>query len=67
MKSILDPTFRYTPSFATDIRKTFKRARTESLLREIGYCPATVRGIMDKISVGGDAMPAVDAGSTAID
>ena len=27
MKSILDPTFRYTPSHATDVRKTFARAR----------------------------------------
>ena len=27
MKSILDPTFRYTPSHATDLRKTFARAR----------------------------------------
>ncbi len=26
-KSILDPNFRYTPSFATDIRKTFKIVR----------------------------------------
>lgn len=25
MKSILDPTFEYTPSYATDIRKTFRR------------------------------------------
>jgi hypothetical protein len=30
MKSILDPTFRYTPSFSTDIRETFARARRES-------------------------------------
>lgn len=29
MKSILDPTFRYTPSHATDIRKTFERVRRE--------------------------------------
>ena len=29
MKSILDPTFRYTPSFSTDIRKTFARIRDE--------------------------------------
>ena len=29
MKSILDPTFRYTPSHATDVRKTFERIRRE--------------------------------------
>jgi hypothetical protein len=29
MKSILDPTFRYTPSLQTDVRKTFARIRRE--------------------------------------
>lgn len=29
MKRILDPTFRYVPSFETDVRKTFERARRE--------------------------------------
>jgi hypothetical protein len=29
MKSILDPTFRYTPSTHTDIAKTFARIRRE--------------------------------------
>lgn len=29
MKSILDPTFRYTPSTHTDIAKTFARIRHE--------------------------------------
>jgi len=29
MKSILDPTFRYTSSANTDIRKTFARVRRE--------------------------------------
>ena len=29
MKSILDPSFRYVPSHATDVRKTFERARRE--------------------------------------
>ena len=28
-KSILDPTFRYKPSHATDVRKTFARVRRE--------------------------------------
>ena len=29
MKSILDPSFRYIPSFNTDLRKTFAKARRE--------------------------------------
>jgi len=29
MKSILDPSFRYTPSSKTDLRKTFARIRRE--------------------------------------
>jgi hypothetical protein len=29
MKSILDPTFNYTPSANTDLRKTFARVRRE--------------------------------------
>ena len=28
-KSILDPAFRYRPSHATDIRKTFERVRQQ--------------------------------------
>jgi hypothetical protein len=28
-KSLLDPTFRYRPSHATDIRQTFERIRQE--------------------------------------
>jgi len=30
MKSILDPAFRYVPSHATDVRKTFERIRREA-------------------------------------
>jgi hypothetical protein len=29
MKSILDPTFNYTPAANTDLRKTFARVRRE--------------------------------------
>ena len=29
MKSILDPTFRYVDSYATDLRKTFARVKRE--------------------------------------
>ena len=31
MKSITDPSFRYRPSFATDLRKTFARVKREQL------------------------------------
>jgi len=34
MKSILDPTFRYTPSVQTDVRKTFARIRRELAARD---------------------------------
>jgi hypothetical protein len=34
MKSILDPSFRYVPSTATDVRKTFARIRRE--LQKVG-------------------------------
>jgi hypothetical protein len=29
MKSILDPSFHYVPSHATDVKKTFERIRRE--------------------------------------
>jgi hypothetical protein len=34
MKSLLDSTFRYTPSFRTDLRKTFARARRDQAQAE---------------------------------
>jgi hypothetical protein len=34
MKSILDRSFRYTPSATTDLRKTFARLRREQHLAE---------------------------------
>jgi len=34
MKSILDPTFRYTNSANTDIRRTFARIRREQRKRD---------------------------------
>ena len=36
MKSILDPTFRYTPSVQTDLRKTFARIRREQRVIDRG-------------------------------
>ena len=34
MKSILDRSFRYVPSHATDIRKTFERIRREQAAQQ---------------------------------
>jgi hypothetical protein len=33
VKSILDPSFRYTPSYETDVKKTFERLRREQQQR----------------------------------
>jgi hypothetical protein len=41
MKSILDRTFRYTPSFETDLRKTFARIQRERRLAAQSGAPAT--------------------------
>jgi hypothetical protein len=41
MKSILDPSFRYTKSLETDLRKTFARIRRE--LRKQQQQQATAR------------------------
>ena len=48
MKSILDPSFRYTKSVETDLRKTFARIRRE--LRNQQQQQATARvGAMKKV------------------
>jgi hypothetical protein len=39
MKSILDPSFRYTASHATDLRKTFARIRREMKTGEQARSP----------------------------
>jgi hypothetical protein len=41
MKSIFDPSFRYTPSYNTDLKKTFARLRVERRRAEqAGTAPA---------------------------
>lgn len=45
MKSILDPSFRYTKSVDTDIRKTFARVRRELGLRT----PSALDGVSAKV------------------
>jgi len=39
MKSILDPTFRYTSSANTDLRKTFARIRREARRQTLASAP----------------------------
>jgi hypothetical protein len=36
MRRIYDPSFRYTPSYETDLRKTFERIRLEQAAAETG-------------------------------
>jgi hypothetical protein len=45
VKWIFDPSFQYTPSFATDVRKTFERIRREMQGRD----PAPGRKAVEKI------------------
>jgi hypothetical protein len=40
MKRILDPAFRYTPSYDTDLRKTFERIRRERTIRNDDTVPS---------------------------
>ena len=40
MKSILDPTFRYTSAVDTDIRKTFARFRRARRVAEVAHAAA---------------------------
>lgn len=40
MKRILDPSFRYTPSYGTDLRKTFERIRRELQSQQRDTAPA---------------------------
>lgn len=50
MKSILDPTFRYTPSTHTDIARTFARIRREQRL-SMRIVPATEVGPVRALSL----------------
>jgi hypothetical protein len=58
MKSILDPSFRYTASFNTDLQKTFARIRRDHRIdREIvteatAEALAKVSSIVGKTAIG---------------
>ena len=44
MKSILDPSFRYTDSVGTDLRKTFAKVRRELRKQQQGHGGGNVEG-----------------------
>jgi len=49
MKSILDPSFRYTKSVETDLRKTFARVRREMRRQQTQPQPTSNEGAMRKV------------------
>jgi hypothetical protein len=51
MKSILDPSFRYTPSVETDLRKTFARIRRELRKAQQAPVPTNVQPIRSDLSL----------------
>lgn len=50
MKTILDPSFRYTPSFNTDLKKTFARIRRDCQKAEKSH-PAPAEAIVNIASI----------------
>ncbi len=46
MKSVLDPSFRYTKSIDTDLRKTFARIRREQTTQRREPTTATPRSVL---------------------
>jgi hypothetical protein len=50
MKSILDPSFRYTKSVETDLRKTFARVRRELRKQQQEQSTDSVEGIRKVLS-----------------
>jgi len=49
MKSILDPSFRYTKSVETDLRKTFARVRRELRRQQLQQQPTPDAAAMRKV------------------
>ena len=56
MKSILDPSFRYTPSINTDVRKTFARIRRELRVKAENEMKAAARTRGNVSSIVGKTM-----------
>jgi len=51
VKSILDPSFRYIPSFNTDLQKTFARIRRDQRKDVEKAVPATARMLVSISSI----------------
>jgi hypothetical protein len=51
MKSILDPSFRYTPSAKTDLRKTFARIRREQRRAEVMQTEADAKQLLSVVPI----------------
>ena len=49
MKSILDPSFRYTKSVETDLRKTFARVRREMRRQQVQQPSTSTEVVMRKV------------------
>jgi hypothetical protein len=69
MKSILDPSFQYTASFNTDLKKTFARIRrehrndAERAAQATANAPANVSSIVRKTATGPMMQHVLPAGS----
>src|SRR5437763_1786518 len=63
MKSILDPSFRYTPSVQTDVRKTFARIRRELREREQSRSEREVDGKLTVLAMHRHPLRTTVAGS----
>jgi hypothetical protein len=48
MSRVLDPSFRYRPSFATDLRRTFARARREMRIAALGAAQEAAAQALDR-------------------
>jgi len=51
MKSILDPSFRYSPSFDTDLKRTFARIRRDLRKDEEQAKQATAKTVVEVSSI----------------
>jgi hypothetical protein len=63
MKSILDPSFRYTASFNTDLKKTFARIRCEHRNDAEGAVQATANALSNVSSMSESQRLAADQAS----
>ena len=57
MKSILDRSFRYTPSAHTDLRKTFARVRREQRVQDQDDLEATAEARLKVAQLRRDVRP----------